>query len=564
MKLSALTVVFLACLLAGWQSGGNPQAATAPEESGPARPGRLARGPIIPADVRFRVQTIRRSRDPGERLRQVVFLASNLPLADFPRWYDGNFLEFLDGGLEVVFYQVLTERWAEADPEGAARWLLEHGKASANRALECWVRVDETAAVAYVKAMPAARREKAVTVLVESVGERSVPAALTLLDQLRTPSLYVSNLLVSLAKLDREAVCGYANSGSDAARLSLLTAAAGAWVEQDLRWVVTMMQQEGLGPEILGQIANTTGYGTTGLAVLNQAALLPTGWLENMGRDDRRLLTLGSEVAWLGLKTAKPGLTEEVLREFQLQAAQTPWWYNDQRDAGLKLVAEGDWLPMEARAKIAETLALRWKDDPAAAGQWVDTLQGDLRTAAEKGLQQMLDETDKAHGVAQFATLNDAMRALVDGSITTFPRIAAGWGATATDEAVRLAGDLAPELAEGLSKSLPGGMPRSLQAAIISRALSAPITDEDNRAATERSRDKALYGIAANWAATDPQQAAAWVTTLAPGEARVWAAKNVALQWNQYSSTEVRAWAATLPDEERQSVIAVLKQALKK
>lgn len=563
MKLLPLAVGLVLGGLVGWWTGGTPAAPKAPATAGPTPSNSKTRFTAISPEVRSRVQQVRQAHTAAERLQQVVILATNLPLADFPRWFEGNYLEFLDAGAEDVFYQILTERWLAAEPARSARWMLENDKGSAGKAVAAWVRVDEAAAVAFLRHLPAARRQELAAALIAAVGKRSVPDALELLNEWRSSSLQLGDLIDKLAKQDRDAVMEYADAATGDARRGLLTAVAGAWLEQDLRWVVAMLQREELGPETLEQLANTTGYGSTGLTVLKQAAFLPADWLEQLSQRDHGLLTLGCELDWLNMKTGKPGLSKKILQQFQLQAAATPWWNNDKRQAGLKLVEQGDWLPLGARAKIAETLVLRWQDDPAAARQWVAGLPDDLRAAGERGLKQLEAEMARTQQAKQLKSPAAVMRTLADGTASGLPRGEIEWNAAEITDAVRLVGNLAPDKVTRLLNSIQDdddGLPRPVLGAILNQALSVPVTADSNRETLERERTRAACRLAAGWASTEPRQAAAWVATLPPGEARLWAAKNVALQWTQYASAEARAWAAKLPDTERKAVLGMLER----
>jgi hypothetical protein len=155
------------------------------------------------------------------------------------------------------------------------------------------------------------------------------------------------------------------------------------------------------------------------------------------------------------------------------------------------------------------------------------------------------------------------MRTLADGTASGLPRGEIEWNAAEITDAVRLVGNLAPDKVTRLLNSIQDdddGLPRPVLGAILNQALSVPVTADSNRETLERERTRAACRLAAGWASTEPRQAAAWVATLPPGEARLWAAKNVALQWTQYASAEARAWAAKLPDTERKAVLGMLER----
>jgi hypothetical protein len=557
MKPMPLIGVMLAGALGGWLSGGKSQlpkeTPAEPRSPSSSRPPRISK---IPPQVLERVRQVKLAGNRSERLRQVVILASNLPLDEFPRWYQGNFLEFLDDGIESIFYQILTDRWLEAEPLAAARWMLENGRGSSNRALEVWVAADREAAIQFVTDLPAEKRGELLASLILAVGRTSVPEALRLLEHWRSPSLDTNRFLRSLARQDRAAVLAHAQGLSGGARTGMIQAAAAAWMVDDLPWVVSLMQREGIGPQMFGHLINTGLGNGAGRIFIEQAGTLPDGWLESMQPDHLRLLCLGSEADWLAVTGPRPGISAEVLRKIQLEAARTPWWYNDLRAPGLKLVEGGDWLPMEARLKIAETLTRRWKDDPEAARSWADSLDGELHAAAVKGLTAMAEELEATPRSP--VTPDDVVRALQSGGTVKLSEL--DWSAAQTTQAVRAANAMAPGTAVDLLPTMGlRHLPKPVAAAILERALAASDDHVHGPSSNNQTRYKATYEFAAAWAAEEPAGAAAWVESLPPGEARLWAAKNVALQWKGYSTAEVRAWATKLPQAERDAVLDVLK-----
>jgi len=556
MKPMLLVAVMLAGALGGWLGGGKSQSPeetpAAPPRPSSSRPPRVSK---VPAEVVERVRQVRLAGNRSERLRQVVILATNLPLEEFPLWYQGNFLEFLDGTIESVFYQILTERWLEAEPLVAARWMLENGKGSSGRALEVWVAEDREAAIRFVTELPVGKRAELLPGLILAVGRTSVPEALLLLEHWRTPELQTYRILPTLARQDRAALVSHAQGLRGAARTELIQAAAGAWLVDDLPWVVSLMQREGIGPELFGHLINTGEIGA-GRIFIEQAGALPDGWLESMQPDHLRLLCLGSEADWLALTGPRPGISAEVLQKIQIEAASTPWWYNDLRAPGLKLVESGDWLPMEARLKIAETLARRWKDDPEAARRWADSLGGELHAAAAKGLAAMEEELEASSRSS--TSPDDVVRAFQSGNNVKLSEM--DWSAAQTAQAVRAANAMPPGTAVDLLPTMGlRHLPKPVAAAVLERALAAPEDHVHGPSSNNQTRYKATYEFAAAWAAEEPASAAAWVESLPPGEARLWAAKNVALQWDLHSTAEVRTWANKLPPAERDAVLGVLK-----
>jgi hypothetical protein len=553
--------LFAAGLAGGWWSW-------APDVETPAAPAARAMRPrprthAVPDDVRLRVQAIRRAESSAGQVREIVTLATNLPLEDFRRWHEGNFLEFLDGQLEGVFYRILDERWMEADPAGCAKFMLGRSSWSVGRFLDRWVEVDEKAAVEYVRGMPGKPGDPAARGLVEAVGKHDVAKALDLMDEFGARMQYKRDVLGVLAKADREAVLAYANGLSGQDRLAALTSAAGAWIEKDFSWVVGMLEAQGVGTNGMLDLVNHLDSGKAGMALLKNAALLPEGWLDELSRGRTGPLTYGCEVEWLDLKQGVPGISDEALRRIQIQAAQTPWWYNDKRDAGLRLVAVGEWLPVEARAKIAETLAVRWEDDPEAARKWVTGLTGELKAAGEKGLAMMDQGAEQRAMSDQMKTPAGLMAAIDAGKTGSLFQVGNNWGEAEIAQAAAMAGNLdaskAAAVLDSLQMDLPSryGLPAEVAAAIAARALAKPTTgNPDNKSRINRALEK----VATSWAREDPRSAATWAEGLPAGDARIQAAKNVAIQWAAYSPSEAHAWAAKLGGTEREAVLSTLSE----
>jgi hypothetical protein len=557
MKPVRILAVMLAGALGGWLSGSpqveeaNPPPLTRSTSS--SRPPRVSN---VPAEVLERVRLLRLAADRSERLRQAVILATNLPLQEFPLWYQGNFLSFLDDGIESIFYQILTERWLEAEPLVAARWMLENGKGSSNRALSVWAARDQEAAIGFVAALPAEKRAELLPGLIQAVGRTSVSEALLLLEQWRPPSLYATHLLRDLARQDRAAMVSHAQNLNGEARTELLQAAAAAWIKDDLPWVVSLMQREGIEPGMFVHLISKSLDSAEGRIFIEQAGALPEGWLESMQPDHLRQLVISNAADWLALTGPRPGISAEVLRTIQIEAASSPRWYNELRATGLKLVESGDWLPMEARLKIAETLSFLWKDAPEAARRWVDSLDGELQAAAANGLAAMEKELESSSRASK--SPDEVVHALQSGTHVSF--YGNDWSAAQMAQAVQAANAILPATAVNLLSKGVDHLPKPLATAIIGRALAAPEDHaHDPSSITSRLRYDATWTFAAAWAAEEPASAAAWVESLPAGEVRLWAAKNVALQWQQYSTAEVHAWAAKLPQAERDAISSLLK-----
>lgn len=556
-------LVFAAALATGWWTGGGmkPTAAGPAEEAAP--PGKPAppRRSKIPEDVRQGAQVIRDAKDRTERLRQVVILASNLPIEDFERWYRGNHLEFLDGQLEGVFYRILDERWMEADPAGCARYKVASGARSLAPYLGRWLAADEAAALEFVRGLPLKPGDPAVTGLVAAMAGRDPAKALALLDEFSARIGFPRETMGQISLGDREAVVAHVKGWNGERKLEALTSVAAAWLDKDFAWVIGMLEREGVGSKGLNDLVNHEGSGAIGRAILRNAELMPEGWLEEMLKGiGTYSLTYACQVDWLELRQVPKGMSEEVFRSIQERAAAGGWWYGERRAAGLELL-QADWLSEDARKRIASGIAQGWQDDPAAGRAWADSLEEPMASAAREGLESA--ERSAASYSAKDAAKTPAglVKLLENPECETPYDAGASWDQADLTRAAALAGQMEPATVAALIKRGPSflrELPFEVAGALAGRWLDQPPVERQSQ--HERSQNaQVVYSLASRWGAEDPRKAADWVQRLPESEERLWAAKNVAAQWQRHAPGEAKAWAETLPVKERAAVLELLK-----
>ena len=98
-------------------------------------------------------------------------------------------------------------------------------------------------------------------------------------------------------------------------------------------------------------------------------------------------------------------------------------------------------------------------------------------------------------------------------------------------------------------------------APIRSEALSHLVASGSNGGLSERQFLQRVSETAARWGRADPEAAAEWVTSLPPGDAREWAARNVVREWAGHSEEEARGWVEGLPAAgERELLLRIVEE----
>ena len=357
---------------------------------------------------------------------------------------------------------------------------------------------------------------------------------------------------------DRDAVLAHVRGWNEERKIGALTSVAGAWIEKDFPWVVAMLETEGAGVKGFEDLINHVSWATTGKAILKNAAAMPGDWLEQMSDRPLGPLTGGCEIDWLEQQRGVPGISAELMAKIQLTASVGSWWFGERREPGRRLVEEGDWLPVEARVNLAGSLVSAWGDDPEAARAWVQGLEEPMKSAAEKGLAEM-EAREAQKAATERRKTPEGLVELLAGDLAgiSLSETGASWDDGELAHAVKLVGSIDGARAAELvleNRSLLRELPAEVAGSLVSRALSSG----DQAASWTPESYRGVCELATKWADCNPRKAGEWVAGLPAGEARLWAAKNVALQWAPDEREEVRAWSKKLGGEEEASVLELL------
>ncbi|WP_035608670.1 hypothetical protein [Haloferula sp. BvORR071] len=496
----------------------------------------------IPDSIRREINSIRAIKDREGRMRETMRLASTLPIADLQRWYEGNYLEFLDSDTEGLFYMIVEERWMAADPATFARYKIDSKQSNPDPALAAWLKADEAAAMTYINSLDPAHRQNLALSLTRVISKTDLPRALELLDEVlasKSSDTYrARELLGSFATQDREAVLAHIKDWKGSDREWAVKAVGNAWLEKDFAWTVGFLQAEGKGAGTIKDLFNQDGWGKPAKLLTANASSLPDGWMDELAASGSLDIGCGDE--WMAMRGPVPGISAEALAKIQLDAAAGGFWDNEKLESGKRFVEEGDWLPLATRAKLAAAILNTWRDGLPAAEAWVASLDEEVRGEAEAKLAEMRKKKTNADIKPLVDRPGEFIKALTADSARNLSDGLAAWSAPQVAEAVAAAKTLdSARAAEILEK----GSPDYLRLPPAVKASLAQAAGED------WSGPQAMKGycqIVSQWAEQDPAAAAKWVEALPAGEQRDWAAKNVVLRWSSYSPAAAKAWEAKL------------------
>ncbi|HEY1122432.1 MAG TPA: hypothetical protein VGE67_12560, partial [Haloferula sp.] len=141
---AAAILAFVAMACVSWMQApskvGTDAPAAIPSGKVQSRDARAKRyGP--PEAVQWRMEKVRQTKDPGERMRETVELVNSLPVTELRRWIERGWFAAGDGYERKVFTLLAKERWKRDDPEGYVTWGLKTRKDGRDILVE-WARTD--------------------------------------------------------------------------------------------------------------------------------------------------------------------------------------------------------------------------------------------------------------------------------------------------------------------------------------------------------------------------------------------------------------------------------------
>lgn len=571
LHLSVAVLGFSAMSVIGWNLG-----AGAPVPAGmsaldpptrPARPGRSAKSvPGPTGEAARQLAAIRASRDPGERMRVTIELASMLPASEFATWMNGGWFTIRGGAELTLFTRIIQERWMTEDPEGLLLWSLKNEYKFTPEILTSWAASDPRKILDFFKRHPDARAElRALTFIATT-----------------DPALAFGRLQEMLAGGVSAKEAKYADEMlGQLARRSPAVLEAGidslpAGLKSEAEFLLLSMKMEGAsagefqkllehpaGIKVLQSIVNAGGNDALKVKIFDHLADLPASWLKAIAAQPFNLFHGETVEKWFAADLEGAGFSKQQADSIRLSALS--WMSYKQPEEALRWLG-GMEVDAETRRTQLQKIFEVNRNNPGK----VDAMLAQLDSEEERqSVRESLATTRspvelKAETPADW--LNQ-LAALDPKKGTPYSHLSQlqTWdseklGALAAqfrsmpDESKR---NLAVAIAgKGYDKVSP------IQAETIRYLVSNPeLVPPENPNASNPNQgsiilaSRYVHEVAVN----DPGAASDWIRTLADGDAKLWAQKNLLTAWSQYDPQAADQWFNSLPADVRTQVNSLKK-----
>lgn len=563
----ALTAVFAGFCTAGWKWEKRPSntGAKAATEV-PAKPAKASRregGPRskIPPEVAARLAPLRAARTTEERLRATIQLAQSLPVGDFQAWLEAGWFDGMEDMQDNIFHRLIRARWLEEDAVGLMKYDLRDRRHLYKTSI-AWAKSDPAAAIGFVMGMPDGdQRTNLISYMGRDLAKSDPGLVLSHLTDLKSkltgPSgSALTGIIEQLAQSSPEALQAATADWPAAFKKMVEGGLFCAELKKDFTGALDDLVKSPKGKEQL--LWSMNRYPDFAQLAIKHQDQLPEGWLAEIVESQSFYLTQIDSMKWLETDLSTMGLDEKQAKGFRMQAI-------------------GNLDPEELSGLLSDPGL-----DPNERNQAIKAAIGALTTdpkKAEDFIAKLTDgkEIEMARKILATSSEGYRMRDLTpSGFITGFTdedsvmtrdmaTTAARWGSeelrAASREFAALPAEQKQRVAAKLSVDEYGELPISLLAEAASYLVSHPQpapadVDGENKPVSWTGH---VSKIATTWAEQDPIAASRWVTSLPAGEARLWAAKNLAVRWDLYEPGAARSWVGSLSGEEQNQVRAYLE-----
>lgn len=559
--LAPATLAFAAMAALGWNVGGTQPPATDSSSgqrgsSGSGRPARTARASDIAS---AQVRAIRDAGSPEERIRASIQLANSVPVADFPAWVEGNRFSFRAGPELNIFRMILFERWMAEDPSALIAWSGKNGGGQGLRALAHLAKNDPETLFDHYRNHPDNQAELKVLL---QVAKSHPDLALQRLGELSEKGLTDLNgqsrdLLIQLAKLSPSMLeAALPNLSPELYKL-----ADGALIGQRLlKSYDTEIQSLWERPDGW-KIFSEQAYQNDDIAsrLVDDLQNLPENWRAQVATNPHGFITETSAKKWLEADLEAAGFSPSQIAMFRTNALSHLAYSNPE----YALANLGSDLDPRLRANLITNALSHARNDPAKIEKLINLL-GSEEDRALARTQMELNEIasnkdaaaeptawlDRLSNIGADAPDSSAvLRQLNTLDKTTLAAVRAGFN------------ELPPERQSAIGQLIASGyIQGSSDSGFVGDALRAYVAHPpDHIQDRYKGPEIASSVYAVGLLETDAAAATAWVNSLPEGNAKLWAHKNVAYNWNQYDPKAVKSWLNTLPPATRDEVSSYLK-----
>lgn len=509
--------------------------------------------------VSAQMQAIRNAESPSEKMRATLALVNSLPPSEFAKWAEGDRFSFRQGPELTVFRMILFERWIKESPETLIPWAGKNNYGQAGRGLQHLASQDPQSLIDHYRAHPDPKTELET---LDEIAKHHPEIALQRLQELSADGLFsgtertTKKLLSELAKKSPAAL----EAAMKTLPPDLQRPAESALVKERLAAsftteVRTLFDRPD-GWQIFSDISEDEKISTQ---LVEHLAELPAAWRAGMAENSYRFVNATNAKKWFGIDLEAVGFSPSQAKTFRGDALTN--LVHQEPEFALKNLSNPDIDPSLKSFLITQALQSA-KQDSAKGERLINLIESEedrklahdqlklaelasTQTSPQKP-KEWLEKLGSIHqpGVDS----HQVLRQLATWDETRIAELRANFNQLPIDQQQNIAKAVS---ATGLYSEVDPGFAGDAIRSIVVNSPPAPGSQEADPVVASSTH-------AVRLATTDPIAATEWITTLPEGNARLWAAKNVAAHWIQSDPKGTNAWLKTLPPETRQQVTEYL------
>ncbi|MEO5912608.1 MAG: hypothetical protein ABIS50_00130 [Luteolibacter sp.] len=582
--MKALPVLaFLVTAVIGWNFAGIParsakstDSAAAVRERGqrPERHVRKAAGPD--GEAGQRLAAIRASRDPAERMRATIDLASTLPISEFTAWIDGSFFDLRGGAELTVFSKIFEERWKNEDPEGFLAWATKSSPQLASEMLAGWAENDPQRVLDFYKNHPndvaEMRSLSAIALKNPALALQRMQELLAAGTSLTSLSSHTGSLFAALADKSPAALDAALDSLPAKLKLQAESILVGRKMKTSLDDEFLKLQSHPDGIAILSRILDSGDSRDSGDAIhakiLANLADLPALWRAAIASNSYSFMGGKNAALWITADLEGSGFTAEQAKQMRSQALDR--LYN-QPEVALKLLPEVE-MDDDSRKNLLSNIFSNLNGDETKAAALLALLPNEEDRKFALAMASPREQTEhifKINNPADWLTSLAAFDPKTEGSTYAYISASEEWDSTKitalTQQFNALPDDTKRSIAQNLVRD--GYSDKSpLEAEAIRFLLSDPAAPpsaeagDTSRNTPENKNIQLASRYVGKLAQNDPTAAGDWIQTLPEGQPKLWAAKNLQSLWSQYDPVAADHWLKSLPTATQTQIKSLAKK----
>ncbi|MEO5713456.1 MAG: hypothetical protein ABIT37_08195 [Luteolibacter sp.] len=506
--------------------------------------------------VAQQMRAIRNAGSPSERMRMAISLANSLPPSEFAAWMEGDRFDLRKGPELSVFRMIVFERWIKEDPASLIPWAATHNYGQASRALVALANNDPQSLIDHYRSHPddktelqtlreVAKKHPALALQrLQELSERGLPSGTTriakgLLDELAKNSpaaleAAIANLAPHLQQEAERALSGQRLAASFPTEVRAL------WERPD-------------GLKIFSD--NLSGNSELGTKLIAKIADLPESWRTGMADSPYNFVSEKNGRQWFEADLEGAGFSSSQAKRI--------------RERALMELASSD--PGFALKNLGGAGVDGTKEDIISSA--LRSVKGD-GVEAEKLIAMMDSEADKQLARDQLKREELAASAVkaqnptewlekiggIDGALNSPYEVLnqiQSWDKSKVADLRARFNALPVDQQQNIARMVAAsGMQSGIDPGFAGDAIRFFVTHPPAVTSRPSGGDPIMASstYAVGLAISDPAAATSWINTLPEGDAKLWARKNLAANWQQYDSEAVALWVKTLPAVTRDQV----------